>query len=282
MPSAERNTVAARRLRLREVETRVADALSLEDGVDPRSVHFLLRLYLETGRDDLMERAGLALAAALRDYPFAVATLEQSAWLETFVDAYALADDPRVAEAISQLTPMLRAAWASASVAESAAALDVCLRAAMLEAHRSLAQPAIDELERIVKMVYRPGSGVGVCADQISMAGALLSAYQLSGRLPYSMLAEELVAAARPLMENECDLRTACHAARVLCHLAVLHDDEHYRRTAVVAPSSDYRREAAAILDRWSDEAMRARADDAAIYGVALLELESSNPNAND
>ena len=282
MTSGERHTIAAHRLRLREVERRVTDSFSPEDGVDPRSVHFLLRLYFETGRDDLSERAGLALAAALRDYPMAVATLEQAAWLETFLDAHALADDPRIAEAISRLTGTLRAASASESVAEAAAALDVCLRAAMLDAHRSLAQPSIDELERIVKMAYRPGSGVGVCADQIAMAGALLSAYELSGRLPYSMLAEELVAAARPLMENECDRRTACRAARVLCHLAVLHDDEHYRRTAVVAPASDYRREATSILDRWSDEATQTGAADAAIYGVALLELESSHPNAND
>jgi hypothetical protein len=282
MASAEPEPIAARRLRLHDVETRVVASLSVEDGVDAHSVNFLLRLYLETGRDDVMERAGLALAAALRDYPLAVETLEQSAWLETFVDAHALADDQRVAEAVSHLTGVLRGAWASESVAHAAVALDACLRAAMLDAHRSLAQPAIDELERIVKIAYRPGRGVGVCADQIAMAGALLSAYRLSGRLPYSMLAEELVAAARPLMENECDFPTACHAARVMCHLAALHDDEQYRRTAVVAPSSDYRRDVAAILDRWSDEAMRRCTADAAIYGVALLELESSNPNAND
>ncbi|HEX7137585.1 MAG TPA: hypothetical protein VF219_07055, partial [Vicinamibacterales bacterium] len=119
-------------------------------------------------------------------------------------------------------------------------------------------------------------------ADQIALAGALLSAYQLSGRLPYSMLAEELVAAARPFMENEYDFTTACHAVRALCRLAALHDDEHYRRTAVVAPSSDYRREASTLLERLSDEAARRDAAAAAIYGVALLELESSNPNAND
>jgi len=282
MASAEREPIAARRLRLSDVEACVLNSLSLDEGVDPRSVQFLLRLYFKTGRDDLTERTGLALAAALRDYPLAASVLEQSAWLETLVDAHTLADDPRVAAAIAELTGALRAGWTGEPVAVAAAALDACLRAAMLDAHRPLAQPAIDELERIVKVAYRPGHGVGAGADQIAMAGALLSAYQLSGRLPYSMLAEELVAAARPRMENECDFTTACRAARVLCHLAALHDDEHYRRTAVVAPSSDYRREADAIFDRWSDEAQRRGAGGAAIYGVALLELESSNPNAND
>jgi hypothetical protein len=282
MASTDREPTAAGRLRLSDVEARIVQTLSSDESVDPRSVQFLLRLYLKTGREDLTERAGLALAAALRDYPHASSVLEQSAWLETLVDAHTLADDSRVAGAIAELTGALRAAWTSEPVAVAAAALDACFRAAMFDEHRPLAQPAIDELERIVKVAYRPGRGLGTCADQIVMAGALLSAFQLSGRLSYSMLAEELVAAARPLMENECDFTTACHAARVLCHLAALHDDEHYRRTAVVAPSSDYRREAAAIFDRWSDEAQRRGAAGAAIYGVALLELESSNLNAND
>lgn len=280
MTSADRTSRA--RLQPGDVETRITAALSIDDGVDPRSVQFLLRQYARTGRDDLTERAGLALAAALRDYAHASSPLEQSAWLETFLDAHALADEPLVAEAIARLTGILRAAWTDASIPVAAAALEACLRAAMLDEHRSLAQPSIDQLERIVKAAYKPGSGVGACANQIAMAGALLAAHQLSGRLPYSMLAEELVAAARPLMENEFDFLTACHAARVLCHLAALHDDERYRRAAVVAPSSDYRREASTILDRLSDEAAGRGAAAVAIYGVALLELESSNPNPND
>ncbi|HEY7286064.1 MAG TPA: hypothetical protein VH497_11505 [Vicinamibacterales bacterium] len=269
-------STGTRKLQPGDIEARITNALSREDGLDPRSVQFLLRLYATTGRDDLADAAGLALAAALRDYATAPSPVDRSAWLETFVDARALADDPRVGEAIACLAAELRGAWTDGSVVVAASALDACVRAAMLDEHRSLAQPAVDQLERIVKASYRPGSGVGHCADQITLAGALLSAYQLSGRLPYSMLAEELVAAARPFMENECDLTTACHAVRALCRLAALHSDDHYRRAAVVAPSSDYRREAVTLLERRSDEAALGDAAAAAIYGVALLELESS------
>jgi len=275
-------STGTRKLQASDIESRITGALSRDSALDPRGVQFLLRMYARTGREDLAEHAGLALAAALRDYSTASSPLEQSAWLDTFVDASSLADDPRVAEAITRLTGELRTAWTAGTVAVAAAALDACVRAAMLDEHRSLAQPAIDQLERIVRSAYRPGSGVGRCADQITLAGALLSAYQLSGRIPYSMLAEELVAAARPFMDDECDFTIACHAVCALARLAALHGDEHYRRTAVVAPSSDYRREASTLLERWSDETAIGDAAAAAIYGLALLELESSNLNAND
>lgn len=257
------------------------DALSLDSPVDPRTVQFLIRLYAVTGRDELMERAGLALAAALRDYDIASSVRDRSAWLEMFVDARALADDPRVAGAVADLTASLQADWTVGPVADAGAALDACLRAASLDEHQTLAAAAIDQLERIVRAAYRPGTVIGTCADQIQMAAALLSAYQLSSRLPYPMLAEELVAAARPLMEKESNFAMSCQAARVLCRLAVLHGDEDYRRAAIVAPQSDYWREAETILERQSAEAERLGAA-GAIYGVALLELESSHPHTND
>jgi len=168
----------------------------------------------------------------------------------------------------------------AASIAERAAAVDACLRAAALPEHRELASAAIDQLESIVRSAYKPGSGVGSCADQVYVANALLSAYQLSGRLPYPMLAEELMAAAGPVLANE-DFTVSCQAVRVLCRLAVLHADGDYRRAAIIAPHADYRRDAEAILARWSAEADRLGAA-GAIYGVALLELESTHLHAND
>ncbi len=269
-------------LELIHVEDRILGGLSLDTPVDPRRIQFLLRLYATTDRDDLAERVGLALAAALRDYPTTSSVPDRAAWLELFVDARAIADDERVAAAVADLAAGLQGAWSVDSIAEAAAALDACLRAAMLEEHQSLAAAAVDQLERVVARAYRPGSGVvGAGADQIWIAGALLSAYQLSGRLPYPMLAEEIVAAARPLLEAASDFTLSCHAARVLCRLAVLHDDDDYRRAAIVAPHSDYRRDAAMMLERQSAVADRLGVA-GAIYGVALLELESSDPHPND
>jgi hypothetical protein len=271
----------ARSLQLGDIEARIVQAMRIDDRVDPRSVQFLLRLYATTGRDELAEPAGLSLAAALRDYAGATSAVEQAAWLELFVDARVLADDGRLVHAIGILSAGLRAAWNGQPVAVAAAAIDACLGAARFDEHRALAQPAIDQLEQLVRVAYKPGSGAGTLADQIAIAGALLAAYRLSGRLPYPMLAEELVAAARPLMENEYDFACACHMVRVLCSLAALHGDESYRRAAVIAPSSDYRLEAEAILERAAADAER-RGAAAAIYGLALLELESSHFDAND
>ena len=68
-------------------------------------------------------------------------------------------------------------------------------------------QDAIDQLERVVGGGYRPGDGLvarsatasrrrGSVADHVRGASALLTALELTGRLPYSMLAEELIAIA--------------------------------------------------------------------------------------
>ena len=265
---------------LNDLATRIVDASGLDGCAEPRCVQFLLRFYAMTGRDDLAERAGLSLAAALRDYRAASSVRDRSAWVEVFVDARGLAEDTRVADAVADLTESLRADWTESSIADRAAAVDGCLRAAALPEHRALAAGAIDQLESLVRSAYRPGSGVGAYADQIGVAGALLSAYQLSGRLPYPMLAEELIAAAGPVLANE-EFAVSCQTARVLCRLALLHGDDDYRRAAIVAPRADYRRDAEAILERWSAEADR-RGAAGAIYGVALLELESTHLHAND
>ncbi len=67
-------------------------------------------------------------------------------------------------------------------------------------------QDAIDQLERVVGGSYRPGEGLvrdldgvrarGSVDDHVRGASALLTAFEITGRLPYSMLAEELIAVA--------------------------------------------------------------------------------------
>jgi hypothetical protein len=102
----------------------------------------------------------------------------------------------------------------------------------------------------------------------------LLTAFDVSGRLPYPMLAVELMqtASGRPshAFEEQCD------AARVWCRLAALHASAGYRDAAVVAPNADYQADAIRMLSELADEAGR-RGASAAIYGFALLELESAS-----
>ena len=51
-----------------------------------------------------------------------------------------------------------------------------------------------EELERAVDERYEPGEGArGPAREQLELAGALLTAFVLTDRLPYSMLAEEIV-----------------------------------------------------------------------------------------
>ena len=132
--------------------------------------------------------------------------------------------------------------------------LDACLCAAEPIGRSDPVASIIDELERIVGLIYRPGLAVtGTIARTDSDAGDPMdhlgrcvgAAHGLfvQRRLPYSMLAEELMQVARrhwwdgsrgafavtgkePLdgfLEN-------CEAARVLCRLAALHADTEYPR----------------------------------------------------
>jgi uncharacterized protein YyaL (SSP411 family) len=67
----------------------------------------------------------------------------------------------------------------------------------------TLAREALTSLERVVLACYKPALGLahyfdggphvrGLLADHVSMIGALLDAYDVSGGEPYRMMAEEL------------------------------------------------------------------------------------------
>jgi uncharacterized protein YyaL (SSP411 family) len=130
---------------------------------------------------------------------------------------------------------------------------------------------------------YRPGDGLvgdrdgirvrGTLDDHVRGAAALLTAFELTGRLPYSMLAEELVAIARRDLFTDSSIAGRCHTARVLCRLAALHDDPDYRGAAVIASGADYRAEASRILASVSAPARAGTVPAAAGYGLALLDL---------
>src|SRR5437763_155735 len=79
--------------------------------------------------------------------------------------------------------------------------------------------------ERIGGRSYGPGEGIGDYADHVRAAGALLTAYETTGRLPYAMLAEELMQSSKRTSASNRPYVIECEAARVLCRLAALHDD---------------------------------------------------------
>jgi uncharacterized protein YyaL (SSP411 family) len=271
-------------LRLAELDaitTRVLDALVHEehvDAVDAGSLTFLLRQYLSTDRQDLRDALGTALASALEHAASEPSSAGRAAWVMLFAEVAAIAEDDRIVATIGELVASLRAEWpASRSVDEGSAAVEACLVASTLLDPQALVPSAIDQLEHVVGGAYQPGAGVrGGLANQVRAASALLTAFEITGRLPYSMLAEELMQSARraePERASPTAFLVHCDAARVFCRLAALHDDADYRKAAVILSDADYRGDAARILAAQSTRLADAPAAHAAAYGLALLDL---------
>jgi len=263
---------------LREHATKLERAVlaTLDGGVvpDPDALLFLLRRAQTTAGDLLVERVGEALAAALPEAERASTVPACAAWVALLVEARQLSDDDRLDRTLARIVPLLQAQWTATAIGDAAVAIEATLHAVTLPAFRSIAADAIDHLERLIATFYRPGAGVGAASDQVRTASALLTAYGLSGRLPYPMLAEELMQSARTALPS--DFTTTCIAARVLARLAALHADSGYRAAAILAPQAAYRADALRLLDSVASDA-RARGAAGAIYGVALLELESAS-----
>jgi hypothetical protein len=243
---------------------------------DPIALVFLLRHFATTDRDAIREMLGEALTHALACHADDVSLAQRAAWLLLFREAAALSNDERLAAVAIQLIDGLRRDWRSpGSVADAMYSVDACLRAADLDGDRAGAviAAAVDQLERIVGESYGPGEGIGDYADHVRSAAALVTAYDVTGRLPYAMLAEELMQASTRMSSGP-DFTMACEAARVFCRLAAAHDDAGYRAAAVIAPNADYRADASRLLAALSP---RARAENAPIYALALSELLALN-----
>jgi uncharacterized protein YyaL (SSP411 family) len=279
----------------------IVDAIAEEEELEPSALLFLLRRYTATDRRDLGDALGRALAAGLSRFK-AADLHDRAVWLVVFGETAALSDDARVLAAAAELAADLRAAWGGPAVDDASHSIDVCLAVHTAVVPEELAAAAIEELEHIIAMSYRPGTGVGhfrddpgrhrgFLSDQVRAASALLTAYARSGRLPYSMLAEELMQFARRALwddaaggffqcatGDDADRRKPfalnCEAARVLGRLAVLHTDPAYQEVAVVAREASYAADATRTLAMVAPRA-KGRGAGAAIYGLALLELQS-------
>ena len=283
---------------LQRIADRVVDAVGRQRAVSPDVLTFLLRCYRATDAAPLRDALEPALALGLELRKAASTCRERAAWLGLFTEAAALSPDERLLDAIADLVPALRREWTGCRiVGDLATAIDACLNVIGIFDPRDLAAKAIDELEHLIAAAYRPGDGLahdldspdlvrGQLADQLRAASALLTAYVLTWRLPYGMLAEELVLFARRTRwdDDQAAFRTDeggdgfalnCEAARVLCRLASLHHDDDYRHVAVVAVGADYHADAERILTAQALSAHDRDLADAAAYGLALAEFSN-------
>jgi hypothetical protein len=252
--------------------------------MDPAALMFLLRRYAATGRDDVRVALEQGLTAAL-DTGLGGDVPSLPEWIRMFAEAATVSEDERITDAIVAGVSALRRTWPSrGSIAGAMWTIDACLAAARVPAidARESTAAAIDELERIVCSVYTPGERIahslsrpedpdGDLDDHVASAGSLLTAYAVTGRLPYSMLAEELTEAARPLMASG-PFAARCEGVRVMCRLAALHADESYRAAAVVAPERDYLGDARRLVDALGASGVDA-ADAVGIYALAVDDL---------
>jgi hypothetical protein len=245
------------------------------ESLGPAGVTFLVRRYAETGADDIRGALERGLARALDGDITA-------AWIHTLCEAAAVTDDDRIVEAVARAARGLRDGWPSrGAIVDAMRSVDACLAAASLVADgpsSDLLAATVDELERVICVTYHPGEMLprslrtpdaadGGVEEHVAAATALLTAHDVTARLPYSMLAEELIQAVRQSGGPKGPPYT-----RVLCRLARLHDDEDYRRTAVIAQSSDYRAEAKAVLEEIPPPGA-ALCEDAAMLGLATDDL---------
>jgi hypothetical protein len=291
------------------IAERTLEALADGGHAPPQALSVLLRLYARTGRSEVGDALGAALALAMDEARISAASdssdgpaIDLAESLMLFIEAAGLSEDERLLETVALLVSRIERSWPSRGrLLPAMRSLDACLTAAQLDPMTDHVSTAVDELERVVGLVYVPGDGLpshvghrpqeaGRLIEHTAAASALLSAYQVAGRLPYSMLAEELMLFARrewwdaasgcfrPAPLEPSDRRQAfianCQAARVFCRLAALHGDADYRQHAVIARQADYASDAARTLNSLSTDYQRIGLD-AAVYALAVCELRA-------
>ena len=233
-------------------------ALARDETVPAAALQLLLRRYSDAARADVAESLGDALAKELDRQTARGRDDDPEEWMVLLSEAATVSDDPRLVSAAAALMPAVRQRWLSVPLDEVHVvmhAVDACLRSVNVPEARDRAAEAIDALEQVVARSYRPGQGMsheiaggavvrGGLPDHVRPGSALLTAYMLTGRLPYAMLADELMQTVlkTPEMQNGSDavFTLRCELVRVFCRLAALHRDDEYRRTAVLAVDTDY------------------------------------------
>jgi hypothetical protein len=262
--------------RLEGATDAVLAALRAAAPLDPFALRFLVRRYRATARADIAEALGAPLAARLAEPVHDMTSAGRAAWLVALADAVAVSDDARLLEAVSELVAEVRPSMAVRPVEDASAAIDAVLRTAPLlpaaVRSESLAG-AIEALEALVARAYRAGRGLadevaagdrtrGTPAGQIQAASALMSAFAATTRLPYAMLADELMHVALGGRESAGATVDGVH---VCCALAQLHADDGFRSIAVIS-GRDYARLAERLVASMWQAAEPSR------FGLALAD----------
>jgi hypothetical protein len=223
-----------------------------QHGTSAAAAAVLLRSYVDSGRAELGDASATALTEGLRVWASLRDPVERTEWLGVFADASAISDDERLPHMVQE----------------------------------QLAG-TIDALEQFVRASYEPGEGLigSACLSQLRCASALLTAFELTGRLPYSMLAEEILRAAHRQWWSEArvfadDFAASCLDVQVASRLAALHRDPEYAASAVVAPDAHYEEDARRTLAGLAVE-YRDHPEHAAVYGVALAHWSALNSQTN-
>jgi hypothetical protein len=264
----------------------VVAAIDRGERVGPAAMLLLLRRYSSGRRPDVAEMLGIGFARELNRQAGGGFDEDSTGWLAVFGEAAAASDDPRLARAAARLVPHVRGRWAAPGIDDRMQSIESCLLAASVPEVRAVTAEAVDSIERSIATAYRPGAGVshdvstvpgtpfarGGLADQVCTASTLVTAYAMSGRLPYAMLADELMQSVlRQPVADSSPFVVRCDAARVQCRLAALHREPEYRRTAVLPIGTDYAKEAEAALSELA-HSVQPRCPEAAPFGLALAE----------
>jgi hypothetical protein len=209
----------------------------------PAAALVLLHEYLRTARPEVAAAAEQSLAAGLAALPIERDPFARIEWLGVLRESRLFTDDAGITSAVEHVLP-----------------------------------EAIDAIEQFVRASYEPGEGLaGVRGDaELRICSALLTAFELTGRLPYSMLAEELLhTSRRQLWRPESgrfgdDFAVNADALDVMCRLSALRRDDEYRARAVVAPSTEPLDDAAAMAE-WLHGCYREHPGAAARFALALI-----------
>src|SRR6185295_20273761 len=100
-------------LTIERVTAVVLERAARGEALSSSALLFLVRRYLAASEPDVSGVLGYALAAALERSFDESSTLERAEWLRALVEAVAVSEDPRLAEAARGLIAGLAAEWPS-------------------------------------------------------------------------------------------------------------------------------------------------------------------------